>query len=145
MRNLLRYLSLAAAALMATGAHQSQAQIVGSITTNVPFPFYVGETKLPAGEYIFRPLDSTSGNLMEADRPDGTTAALFVVEQTYANTDPQNAEVTFDHLQNRYYLMEIFDPDNPSGERAIDAGYDKMLKTADLADGNQKKVTVHGM
>ena len=43
---------------------QAHAQIIGGLEANIPFSFYAGNTKLPAGEYRIQVLDNSDLTLM---------------------------------------------------------------------------------
>ena len=53
-------LSFVIALVFALSIHpaKAHAQIIGELEVNIPFQFYAGNTKLPAGKYVVRMLDN---------------------------------------------------------------------------------------
>ena len=120
---------------------KAQAQIVGEIEANVPFPFHAGNVKLPAGRYFIHVLDNTDLTVMEITSADGTTTALFDVQSAQANSAPAKSELIFDKYGNRYFLAKLFDEGNPSGSQVLESRYEKRVGQA-AADG-QEHVPAH--
>ena len=67
---------------------KAHAQIIGELEVNVPFQFYAGNAKLPAGKYILHMLDNSDLEFMEISTANGSTSALFQVEDAEANSVP---------------------------------------------------------
>ena len=44
---------------------KAHAQIIGELEVNVPFQFYAGNAKLPAGKYVLHMLDNSDLRIME--------------------------------------------------------------------------------
>jgi hypothetical protein len=120
---------------------KAQAQIVGEIEANVPFPFHAGNVKLPAGRYFIHVLDNTDLTVMEITSADGTTTALFDVQSAQANSAPAKSELIFDKYGNRYFLAKLFDEGNPSGSQVLESRYEKRISQA-AAEG-QEHVPAH--
>src|SRR6202795_5085722 len=72
---------------------KAQAQIVGDLEVNFPFQFHAGNTKLPAGLYRVHVQDDSGLTVMEISSVDGSTSALFQVENTDAKTAPAKSEL----------------------------------------------------
>jgi hypothetical protein len=120
---------------------KAQAQIVGEIEANVPFPFHAGNVKLPAGRYFIHVLDNTDLTVMEITSADGTTTALFDVQSAQANSAPAKSELIFEKYGNRYFLAKLFDEGNPSGSQVLESRYEKRISQA-AAEG-QEHVPAH--
>ena len=112
-----------------TPAH---AQIIGGLEANIPFPFYAGNTKLPAGEYRIQVLDNSDLTLMEISRVDGTVAALFQIQDAESNSEPAKSELIFNKYGDRYFLAKLFDQDNRNGSQVIESRYEKRVGQATL-------------
>src|SRR5256885_16112950 len=106
---------------------KAHAQIIGQLEVNVPFQFYAGNAKLPAGNYIVRMLDNSDLRTMEISTADGSTSALFAVEDAEANSAPAKSELIFNKYGNRYFLAKIFDEANPDGSRVPESPYEKKV------------------
>jgi hypothetical protein len=109
---------------------KAHAQIVGDLQVSIPFQFYAGNAKLPAGKYVVRVLDTSDLKVMEISSADRSTAALFEVQDVEANSAPRKSELIFNKYGNRYFLTEIFDEGNPDGSRVPESQYEKRVGQA---------------
>jgi len=109
---------------------KAHAQIIGQLEVTVPFQFYAGNAKLPAGKYTIRMLDNSDLQTMEISTPDGSTSALFEVENAESNTVPPKNELIFNKYGNRYFLAKIFDEGNPDGSKVPESQYEKRVSQA---------------
>jgi hypothetical protein len=128
-----RYLlSLFIALLFALTMYPSKAhaQIIGDLEVNVPFAFHAGNTKLPAGNYRIHMLDNSDLTVMEISSADGSTSALFEVQEAEANSTPAKTELIFNKYGNRYFLAKLFDEGNPSGSKVLESRYEKKISKA---------------
>src|ERR1700676_3751878 len=126
------WLSLLMALLFALTICPSKApaQIIGNLEVNIPFQFHAGNAKLPPGNYIIRMLDNSDLTIMEISSADGTTSALFQVQDAEANSTPAKSELIFNKYGNRYFLAKLFDEGNPSGSTVDKSRYEKKVGQA---------------
>jgi hypothetical protein len=108
-------------------ASKAKAQIIGDLEANIPFQFHVGNAKLPAGEYRIHVLDDSDLTVMEISSADGSTSALFQVQNTDANSAPAKSELIFNKYGDRYFLAKLFDESNPSGSEVLKSRYEKRI------------------
>jgi hypothetical protein len=120
-------LSVFALTIFAGKAH---AQIVGDLDVNIPFQFHAGNTKLPAGKYRIHVLDDSDLSVMEITSADGSTSALFQVQESDVNAAPAKNELIFNKYGNRYFLAKLFDEGNPSGSKVVESRYEKQVSKA---------------
>ena len=106
---------------------KAKAQIIGDLEVNIPFAFHAGNTKLPAGNYRIHMLDNSDLTVMEISSADGSTSALFEVQEAEANATPAKSELIFNKYGNRYFLAKLFDEGNPSGSKVIESRYEKKV------------------
>ena len=109
---------------------QAHAQIIGSLEANIPFPFYAGNTKLPAGEYRIQVLDNSDLTIMEISKMDGSASALFQVLDTEASQEPAQSELIFNKYGDHYFLAKFFDEDNRNGSQVTESRYEKKVSQA---------------
>ena len=121
--------------------NQAHAQIIGNLEVNIPFQFHAGNVKLPPGKYLVHMLDSSDPGVMEITNADGSTAALFEVQQAQDNSSPAKSELIFDKYGNHYFLTKLFDEGNPSGNQLLESRYEKRVSQA-AAEG-QEHVPAH--
>ena len=127
-----RWLSLLIAVLFALMVCPSKApaQIIGNLEVNIPFQFHAGNAKLPPGKYIIHMLDNSDLTIMEISSADGSTSALFSVQDAEANSAPAKSELIFNKYGNRYFLAKVFDEGNPSGSEVPKSTYEKKIGQA---------------
>jgi hypothetical protein len=111
-------------------AGKAHAQIVGDLDVNIPFQFHAGNTKLPAGKYRIHVLDDSDLTVMEITSADGSTSALFQVQESDANSAPAKSELIFNKYGNRYFLAKLFDEGNASGSKVVESRYEKQMSKA---------------
>ena len=87
VQQLLSFLVLSVFALTIF-AGKVHAQIVGDLDVDIPFQFHVGNRELPAGTYRIHVLGDDSLRVMEITSADGSTSALFQVQQLDAKSAP---------------------------------------------------------
>jgi hypothetical protein len=112
-----------------TNAH---AQIIGEMEANIPFQFYAGHTKLPAGEYRIQVVNNSDLGVMEIGRVDGSASALFQIQDAETNSEPAQSELIFNKYGDRYFLTQLFDEGNPSGSKVVESRYEKNLSQGTL-------------
>jgi hypothetical protein len=67
---------------------------------------------------------------MEITSVDGSTSALFQVQESDANAAPAKSELIFNKYGNRYFLAKLFDEGNPSGSKVVESRYEKQVSKA---------------
>jgi hypothetical protein len=67
---------------------------------------------------------------MEIASADGSTSALFEVQESDANSAPAKSELIFNKYGNRYFLAKLFDEGNPSGSKVVESRYEKQMSKA---------------
>jgi len=108
------------------------AQIIGKLAVSIPFQFHAGNAKLPPGNYIIHMLDDSDLKVMEITSADGSTSALFEVQNAEANSTPGKSELIFNKYGNRYFLAKVFDEGNPSGSSVAKSSYEKKVSEATM-------------
>jgi hypothetical protein len=95
----------------------TQAQLTGTMEADIPFQFYAGNTKLPAGKYHFRVMDDSNLTVIEVSKPDGSVAVLLPVRQAEANSAPPKSELDFNKYGDKYFLEKLFDEGGANGSQ----------------------------
>jgi hypothetical protein len=106
---------------------EAHAQIIGNLEANIPFQFYAGNTKLPAGDYRIQVLDNSDLTFMEISSMDGSVSALFQVRDAETNPEPAQSELIFNKYGDRYFLAKLFDEGNPEGSQVAESSYEKKI------------------
>jgi len=120
---------------------KAHAQLEGTIEANIPFQFYAGNAKLPAGNYALRVLDNSDMMFMEISSADGSTSALFEIGAAQANSAPAKTELIFNKYGGDYFLAKVFDEGNQYGSDVVKSRYEKDVSKG--AAPGQEHVSAH--
>jgi hypothetical protein len=97
-----------------------------AVKANIPFNFTVGETSMPAGEYIISRPDSHLVKIQSADRQ---YVALVVSSHSYDEAGA-TGKVVFDKYGEYYFLRRILSPTNTTLNLDIPSGKaEKRVRT----------------
>ncbi len=116
MRNIF-LLALVLCGLAFVALPPAHAQIAREIDTDIPFSFFVQETRLPAGKYTLRMLHDTNLGIMEIRSADDKVSVMFEVVDSQAESAPMNSEIIFKRYGKNEYLSKIYDAGNKHGSR----------------------------
>jgi hypothetical protein len=76
---------------------------------DISHPFFVNNTKLPAGTYTLRVLDENeSANTLELQSLDGHTSVMFNTEDAQPKQEPRESKLVFDKVGDDYFLSRIW-------------------------------------
>ena len=93
--------SIAAAAQAQTARH-------APVRVSIPFQFNVGNTAMPAGEYLIRPLIPDSGSaILQFSRKDGGANAIINMIGISGNGH-ELTKLSFRRYGNQYYFAEVW-------------------------------------
>jgi len=95
----------------------AQAQITRDIEANIPFSFFVQETKLPAGKYTIKVVHDTDQGIMEIESADDKVSLMFEVLDSQAESAPNSSVVIFKRYGKNEYLSKIYNGGNKYGSR----------------------------
>jgi hypothetical protein len=116
MRSMLRSIGIALGVLTLAGVQNASAQITDPVEFTTSFPFTVGNSTVPAGNYTIRP-DDDDPQIMEMTGKSGSV--LFQVELAHAPTTPSKTEVVFSRYGNTYVLKNIWVDGSDSGAKTM--------------------------
>jgi hypothetical protein len=106
MKTILRRL-VVASILVPTGAVPATAQIQNGMTFTTSFPFYVENTRMPAGTYRISQTDIDVHELL-IESPDGKYSAFIDFIPTHAEQPHKNSDVTFRKYGSVDYLNRVW-------------------------------------
>ena len=66
--------------MMGVGTATASAQLIGALRVDIPHPFFVNKTEMPAGRYTLRVLDDMAPTMMEIQSIDGRNSVMFDTE-----------------------------------------------------------------
>ena len=98
------WMVLAAAAMAIGGASSARASDV-TLVARVPFAFIVGDSRLPAGDYIIKQA-SNDGSVLSIATPDFRqfVFTLSIASQPDRSEPP---ELVFEKIDNQYFLSRV--------------------------------------
>jgi len=117
----------AALAVMLSGAAPALAQ--DQVTANVPFPFMVGKTVMPAGVYVVSGGEDPA--LLAIASRDGSTFAFVLTVADASSGAVQQPQLVFRRIGDEYRLARIVMGDDltraiPASEEASDREADRV-------------------
>jgi hypothetical protein len=80
------------------------------ITVNVTFPFIVGETTLPAGQYTVERDGLDVIHIHTMDRTSKPMAIVMVQTRLARFSQAERGAIVFDHIGDKYVLSEVWLP-----------------------------------
>jgi hypothetical protein len=93
----------------------AHAQVTGPIQGNIPFQFQVGETVLPAGEYVVS-RNGPAGQLFLAIRGlDQKTGAILFMAPPQLTGSAQDTKLVFHRYGSTYFLRQVWQGFGQSG------------------------------
>jgi hypothetical protein len=132
------FLGLVAFSLFAMSAVTSaSAQVADRLVVNVPFKFTVRDKTLPAGRYVIKPVDSIPDGALEIRGLDGAKGIFVLTEAAHALSEPQQTEMIFNKVGDKYYLFEIFEQGNSAGVELEKSHLEKRLEKEGAVSQNQ--------
>lgn len=117
---------LVMSAVLVSGGMFAGAQTLHGVKANIPFAFYVGSTKLPAGTYILRDENGSDLSMMEIVDGRGDISALFGVRNSSDGTNASKGSLTFHHTSKGYFLTKVYGTGSRTGSAVDDTGYSKQ-------------------
>jgi len=121
--------------LVLLGGRSARAQIIGEVEADIPFNFYAGNARLPAGKYIIKVLDDSDLSLMEIRNKNGRMSALFQVRDSIDNVNPSKSELLFNKYGDQYFLSKIYEEGEKDGSAVAESRYEmKMEKSGVKAE-----------
>ena len=103
MKSRFAFFLLAVLFLPVLGMQMAHAQSDVTIRCDVPFDFYAGTQKLPAGTYDVK-FDFGSSNVQITD---GTRQGIFLMRTDVDEATASRPALVFDHLGDNYFLKVI--------------------------------------
>jgi hypothetical protein len=84
------------------------AQIDNGVDFTTSFPFYAGNTRMPAGSYKITQSDMDGGNIMLVESNDGVHSAFLNFIPTHSEQPHTQSDITFHKYGNTEYLNRVW-------------------------------------
>src|SRR4026208_436988 len=106
------------------------------LTAEIPFPFYVGDAQMPAGEYLIEvPVQRI---LRVMSRGEQRSSACIVAFGISINTTPETGKLVFTKYEDgNYFLSAIWAPSNSTGLQTMKSKRERESITSRLMTGNR--------
>ena len=104
------------ATVLIVGSYASVAGADEQVTAHVPFAFIVGESRLPAGDYIVKEMDSDPGVITVASAH-GHESIFTLAMTSSSNEKGAKPRLVFEKFDGQYFLARVVRDDGE--ERAI--------------------------
>ena len=110
----------AALALLFSAVASRPALAMGdeTIRVHVSFPFHVGNSTLPPGDYVIKSAQGIDPALLEIWRDDGSTGMFFLTESVDPDPGSQTSRLVFDQVGEDKFLRAILAP-GQAGHRLV--------------------------
>jgi len=128
--------------LSVIGVSSARAQSTGhqQLTASIPFAFSVGQTTLPAGEYIVSLVNPTSDQRVLLIRSKDGRSSVF--QQTIGVSKKSNtAKLVFNRCADRYFFAQAWMPTDDTGFAVLKSGAERAMER-DLAKASKKSELV---
>lgn len=119
------------AGLGATLSANAQIESDVTIKANIPHPFVVHNTRLPAGTYTVAVADRGSEpdlNVLEIRSANGKTTVLFDTEPITEPRVAKHSELMFDKIGDTYFLSRVFLRGDEGGNQAVKSKTQRRLE-----------------
>lgn len=101
-------LMLILAVSLITAVVNANAQSSQSVRGKIPFEFFVGDKKLPAGEYAVKPITQLDAGIV-VSRVDGNESAIQLTNNASGKSPKADkAVLVFHRYGHRYYLSQVW-------------------------------------
>ena len=121
MKKIIQLVSFLGLALI-FGGITANAQAVTKVDAKIPFDFVVGNRSLPAGDYVVRITDTSSGSQVLEIRDSKREVLFTALMQENGDRTKQRAELIFDRTSGNAVLAKIVTMDAGYNVAQVEAG-----------------------
>jgi hypothetical protein len=126
MRTLIGKFALLTLVLLTVGVRAGNAQITTQMDFKMSQSFVVGNTTLPAGSYIIRPVPGSDQGVIEITNTAGKPAVMADVELVNPDAAQTGAQLVFNRYKKILALSQIFPGGGNQGYQ-LSAGHPEKL------------------
>jgi len=102
-----------------------QAQTTNQFTADIPFDFYVGGERFPAGEYTIRCLNPSSDvKVLQLRKTDGASSVMLHTNSIVGRMN-WNSRLVFSRYGNQYYFSQAWLGSESLGMQAVKSRQEK--------------------
>ncbi len=126
MKTLLGRLVVFALGIMTFGVPAVRAQIVTELDFKMTQSFTVGNTTLPAGSYMIRPVHGTDQSVIEISAVGGKPSVMVEAELTHTTGTEAGSQLIFNKYNKVLALSQIFPGGGNSGYQLAQGHPEKL-------------------
>jgi hypothetical protein len=123
---LLKSISCVALVLMLS-ASAAFAQNYQGLVAKIPFSFHIGQVKLPAGEYVVKPVSTSGGKYFRIHSSDSSQIIMLMTLHSKLNTRSKDASLVFSQYGSNYFLTQLLSPVDGINETLFKGSFEKEL------------------
>lgn len=112
--------------LLTVGALSGRAQIINQLDFKMTQPFTVGNTTLPAGSYIVKPVSGTEQAVLEIRSANGHPTVMVDVNSAQPDGAESGTQLLFNKYNNVLALSEIFPGNGNTGYQLVQGHPEKL-------------------
>jgi hypothetical protein len=121
------------------------AQIDNTVVFNTPFPFYVNQTRMPAGSYALTQASDLNLNLYRIESKNGLHSALFAVLPADTSLPENQTRVIFKRYGNTLYFSRALAGESTnSGLKIVPTNAMKRAEETASVVGERSIIARHG-
>ncbi len=141
-----RHLNIAMAILVLAGAltigAQAQTASAQKVIANIPFAFYVGEKRLPAGKYTMTVTNPTSDRkILQIRNANGRSSAMILTTSVLGNV-ADNTKLVFQRYGDRYFFGQAHLAGDSTSLAAVKSKAERAEKEAFAKSGKKSVVVI---
>jgi hypothetical protein len=140
MKKYLGLIAIGALLLAGSLGLSTQASMRMSVSANIPFDFYVANSKLSAGEYTISETNSGTSVLL-IQKKEGVDAAYVMAVGATPTSSRDDAKLVFNKYKDDYFLSKIWEPGGLTGHDISPSK--KELELGRSISENAKKHSPH--
>jgi hypothetical protein len=125
-RRFVQAISCVALVLMLS-ASAAYAQNYTGLVVNVPFAFHIGQAKLPAGEYVVKPVSTPSGKYFRIRSSDSTNMIMLMTLHRNTKLTGNDPSLVFSQYGSNYFLAQLLSPVDGINEALFKGNFEKEL------------------
>jgi hypothetical protein len=99
------------------------------ITAQIPFPFHVGDSVLPAGSYTTSNIGG-SGTLLVLRSADGKASVIVLSSAVHPSDGPAQPTLVFNRYEEKYFLSQVWTGSGGSGRQLRQSRHETEMAAA---------------
>jgi hypothetical protein len=126
MKTLIGKLVVFALGVLTIGVSAGQAQIMNQLDFKMAQPFTVGNTTLPPGSYVIRPVQGTDQMVIEISGASGKPSVMVDVNSAQPDGAQSGTQLLFNKYNNVLALYQIFPGGGNTGYQLVQGHPEKL-------------------